>query len=213
MIRIDDEKENRGVRRQFFPFGNIIVGRDARRPPEPSVHLFLSERGPGAGAVRAHLPAKSMNSVFEREPWTGKSGKRDLGAGPVRARLPAKSMNSVFGREPWTGKSEKRGPSAGAVRARIPAKPMNSVFEREPWTGKSGKRGPGAGAVRARLPAKPMNSVFEREPGDTQNSKTHPTRRRSPTGPAAPTKFGSASSGPPAGPSTSAEPREAAALR
>ena len=116
MIRIDDEEENRGVRRQFFPFENIIVGRDARRPAEPSVHLFSTERGP----------------------------------------------------------------SAGAVRARITAKPMNSVFEREPWTGKSGKRGPGAGAVRARLPAKPMNSVFEREPGDTQNSKTRPTRRRSP---------------------------------
>ena len=148
MIRIDDEEENRGVRRQFFPFENIIVGRDARRPAEPSVHLFSTERGPSAGAVRARIPAKPMNSVFEREPWTGKSGKR--------------------------------GPGAGAVRARIPAKPMNSVFEREPWTGKSGKRGPGAGAVRARLPAKPMNSVFEREPGDTQNSKTRPTRRRSP---------------------------------
>ena len=122
MIRIDDEEENRGVRRQFFPFENIIVGRDARRPAEPSVHLFSTERGP----------------------------------------------------------------SAGAVRERITAKPMNSVFEREPWTGKSGKRGPGAGAVRAHLPAKPMNSVFEREPGDAQNSKTRPTRRRSPTGPAAP---------------------------
>lgn len=70
MIRIDDEEENRGVRRQFFPFGNIIVGRDARRPAEPSVHLFSTERGPGAGAVRAHIPAKPMNSVFEREPWT-----------------------------------------------------------------------------------------------------------------------------------------------
>lgn len=46
MIRIDDEEENRGVRRQFFPFGNIIVGRDARRPAEPSVHLFSTERGP-----------------------------------------------------------------------------------------------------------------------------------------------------------------------
>ena len=154
MIRIDDEEENRGVRRQFFPFENIIVGRDARRPAEPSVHLFSTERGPSAGAVRERITAKPMNSVFEREPWTGKSGKR--------------------------------GPGAGAVRARITAKPMNSVFEREPWTGKSGKRGPGAGAVRAHLPAKPMNSVFEREPGDAQNSKTRPTRRRSPTGPAAP---------------------------
>ena len=32
MIRIDDEKADLRVRRQFFPFGNIIVGRDARRP-------------------------------------------------------------------------------------------------------------------------------------------------------------------------------------
>ena len=69
MIRIDDEKADLRVRRQFFPFGNIIVGRDARTPG-PSVHLFSSERGSGAGTVRARLPAKSMNSVFEREPWT-----------------------------------------------------------------------------------------------------------------------------------------------
>ena len=139
---IDDEEENRGVRRQFFPFGNIIVGRDARRPTEPSVHLFSSERGPGAGPVRARHPAKSMNSVFEREPWTGKSEKRNPGAGPVRAHLPAKSMNSVFDREPWTVKSEKRNPGAGAVRARLPAKPMNSVFEREPWDAQNGKTRP-----------------------------------------------------------------------
>ena len=142
MIRIDDEKENRGVRRQFFPFGNIIVGRDARRPAGPSVHLFSSERGPGADPVRARLPAKPMNSVFEREPWTGKSGKRGPGAGSVRARLPAKPMNSVFEREPWTGKSGKRGPGAGAVRARFLAKPMNSVFEREPWDAQNSKTRP-----------------------------------------------------------------------
>ena len=66
------------------------------------MHLFSSERGPGAGAVRARLPAKPKNSVFEREPWTGKSERRCPGAGAVRARLPAKSMNSVFEREPQT---------------------------------------------------------------------------------------------------------------
>ncbi len=70
MIRIDDEKADLRVRRQFFPFGNIIVGRDARRPAGPSVHLFSSERSSPAGGVRARLPAKSMNSVFEREPQT-----------------------------------------------------------------------------------------------------------------------------------------------
>ena len=83
-----------------------------------------------------------MNSVFEREPWTGKSGKRGPGAGAVRARITAKPMNSVFEREPWTGKSGKRGPGAGAVRARLPAKPMNSVFEREPWDAQNGKTRP-----------------------------------------------------------------------
>ena len=70
MIRIDDERRAGDVRRQFFPFGNIIVGRDARRPAEPSVHLFSSERSPPAGAVRARLPGKPKNSVFEREPQT-----------------------------------------------------------------------------------------------------------------------------------------------
>lgn len=84
MIRIDDEEENRGVRRQFFPFGNIIVGRDARRPAEPSVHLFSTERGPGAGAVRAHIPAKPMNSVFEREPGDAQNSKTR----PTRRRSP-----------------------------------------------------------------------------------------------------------------------------
>ena len=158
MIRIDDEKENRGVRRQFFPFGNIIVGRDARRPAGPSVHLFSTERGPGAGAVRARITAKLMNSVFEREPWTGKSGKRGPGAGAVRARITAKPMNSVFEREPWTGKSGKRGPGAGAVRARITAKPMNSVFEREPWDAQNSKTRP----TRRRSPHRPGSAPVKR---------------------------------------------------
>ena len=82
MIRIDDEEENRGVRRQFFPFGNIVVGRDARRPAEPSVPLFSTERGPGAGPVRVRLPASPMNSVFERELGPGNPEKE--------ARAPAR---------------------------------------------------------------------------------------------------------------------------
>ena len=69
MIRIDDEKADLRVRRQFFPFGNIIVGRDARRPAGPSVHLFSSERGPAliraagvnqeinAGTLKNNVPA------------------------------------------------------------------------------------------------------------------------------------------------------------
>ena len=126
MIRIDDEKENRGVRRQFFPFGNIIVGRDARRPAGPSVHLFSTERGPGAGAVRARITAKLMNSVFEREPWTGKSGKRGPGAGAVRARITAKPMNSVFEREPWDAQNSKTRPT----RRRSPHRPGSAPVKR-----------------------------------------------------------------------------------
>lgn len=63
MIRIDDEEENRGVRRQFFPFGNIIVGRDARRPAEPSVHLFSSERARAPGRF-AHACPQSQRARF-----------------------------------------------------------------------------------------------------------------------------------------------------
>lgn len=58
------------------------------------------ECGRLAGKVRARLPAKPMNSVFEREPRAGEKEECGPGAGKVRARLPAKSMNSVFEREP-----------------------------------------------------------------------------------------------------------------
>ena len=56
--------------------------------------------GPGAGTVRARLPAKPMNSVFVREPEAENYEKGGPGAGTVRARMPAKPMNSVFVREP-----------------------------------------------------------------------------------------------------------------
>ena len=56
--------------------------------------------GPGAGTVRARLPAKPKNSVFVREPEAGNYGKGGPDAGTVRARFPAKPMNSVFMREP-----------------------------------------------------------------------------------------------------------------
>ena len=124
--------------------------------------------------------AKSMNSVFEREPWTGKSGKRGPGAGAVRARITAKPMNSVFEREPWTGKSGKRGPGAGAVRAHLPAKPMNSVFERDRGTRKTVKRVPPAGGAppaRRRL---------------NQSGGVHRPGSASPGTPVGPPPFGSA---------------------
>ena len=59
--------------------------------------------------VRACLPAKPMNSVFEREPRNGKRRKGGPCSGSVRACLPAKPMNSVSEREPRTGKRWKSG--------------------------------------------------------------------------------------------------------
>ncbi len=50
----------------FFAFMNICESEivAANRGPENP------EKGaPPAGVVRARLPAKPMNSVFEREPW------------------------------------------------------------------------------------------------------------------------------------------------
>ena len=64
------------------------------------------ECGQAAGAVgkvRARLPAKPMNSVFEREPRAGRKKECGPGAGQVRARLLAKPMNSVSEREPRAG--------------------------------------------------------------------------------------------------------------
>ena len=57
------------VRRQFFPF-EIHNGKRCTEAGGASVHLFSSERSSPAGGVRARLPAKSMNSVFERESQT-----------------------------------------------------------------------------------------------------------------------------------------------
>ena len=48
-----------------------------------------------------------MNSVFEREPWSGRRREPVPVAGMVRARLPGKPMNSVFEREPCAGKRGK----------------------------------------------------------------------------------------------------------
>ena len=139
------------------------------------MHLFSTECGPSAGAVRARIPAKPMNSVFEREPWTGKSGKRGPGAGAVRARITAKPMNSVFEREPWTGKSGKRGPGAGAVRARFLAKPMNSVFEREPWDAQNSKTHP----TRRRSP--PARQRLNQSGGAHRDRRQARPLQRSPT--------------------------------
>ena len=147
---------------RFRPCG-LPCWRLAPRKP-----LFLRRAAPTpvprSDSVRARLPAKPMNSVYEREPWNGKRRKSSPRSGLVRARLPAKPMNSVYEREPWNGKRRKSSSRSDSVRARLSAKPMNSVYEREPWNGKRRKSSPRSGSVRARQPAKPMNSVFEREP-------------------------------------------------
>ena len=109
--------------------------------------FMLAPCTPRSGLVRAHLPAKPMNSVYEREPWNGKRRKSSPRSGLVRARQPAKPMNSVYEREPWNGKRRKSSPRSGSVRARRPAKPINSVFEREP---------------PAMLASPSINSVFHR---------------------------------------------------
>ena len=57
--------------------------------------------------VRARLPAKPINSVFERELRGERREKGGPGSGLVRARLPAKPMNSVFERELCDGKRGK----------------------------------------------------------------------------------------------------------
>ena len=130
----------------------------------PRKPLFLRRTAPTpvprSDSVRARLPAKPMNSVYEREPWNGKRRKSSSRSGLVRARLPAKSMNSVYEREPWNGKRRKSSSRSDSVRARLSAKPMNSVYEREPWNGKRRKSSPRSGSVRARLPAKPIKFGF-----------------------------------------------------
>ena len=57
MIRIDDERGERGPSSSFLSFlENTILTREARRPAGPSVHLFSSDCGPAliraAGANR-----------------------------------------------------------------------------------------------------------------------------------------------------------------
>lgn len=70
MIRIDDERGERRPSSSILSFlENTILGRDARRPVETSVHLFSSEFGPAliradgtnretdAGTLKNNVPA------------------------------------------------------------------------------------------------------------------------------------------------------------
>ncbi len=76
----------------------IGILRCGELAPAQAPFLFVS--GPAGGRVRARLPAKSMNSVFEREPRAGKKEESGPAGGRVRARQSAKPMNSVLEREP-----------------------------------------------------------------------------------------------------------------
>ena len=73
MIRIDDERDEGGrssLSSSILSFlENTILGRDARRPAGPSVHLFSSERGP------ALIRAASAN--------------REIDAGTLKNNVPA----------------------------------------------------------------------------------------------------------------------------
>ena len=89
------------------------IGFRARTPG-----LEEQKVGPCAGAVRARVPAKPMNSVYEREPWGREEQKAGSAGGAVRAWVPAKPMNSVFEREPWV--REEQNPGAGKSRKAAP---------------------------------------------------------------------------------------------
>lgn len=73
MIRIDDERDEGGrssLSSSILSFlENTILGRDARRPAGPSVHLFSSERG------LALIRAASAN--------------REIDAGTLKNNVPA----------------------------------------------------------------------------------------------------------------------------
>ena len=145
--QLDDEKEHARLGqpgwherriRDVSPGGSLIAcsARLIVKLLLPDAGLLFCKAKAGGRLVRARLPAKSMNSVFEREPCAERKRKSGPGPGSVRARLPAKPMNSVFEREPCAGRKRKSGPGLGEVRARLPAKAMNSVFEREPCAGR-----------------------------------------------------------------------------
>ena len=148
--QLDDEKEHARLGqpgwherriRDVSPGGSLIAcsARLIVKLLLPDAGLLFCKAKAGGRLVRARLPAKSMNSVFEREPCAERKRKSGPGPGSVRARLPAKPMNSVFEREPCVWRKRKSGPGAGEVRARLPAKPMNWVFVRELCDGKRGK--------------------------------------------------------------------------
>ena len=111
--------------RRLFPARGLSCWRLAPRKP-----LFLRRTAPTpvprSDSVRAHLPAKPMNSVYEREPWNGKRRKSSPRSDSVRARLSAKPMNSVYEREPWNGKRRKNSSRSDSVRS-SPALCVNSI--------------------------------------------------------------------------------------
>ena len=109
--QLDDEKEHARLGqpgwherriRDVSPGGSLIAcsARLIVKLLLPDAGLLFCKAKAGGRLVRARLPAKSMNSVFEREPCAERKRKSGPGPGLVRARLPAKPMNSVSEREP-----------------------------------------------------------------------------------------------------------------
>ena len=105
----------------FFIFFKIIFGAGIGREPRNG----NTEIGrPGAGTVRARLPARPLFSVPGREPCTENSEIGGPGAGTVRARLPAKPYSFVPGSKFFTqlpaGTRGSAGNRAGRFAPRSP---------------------------------------------------------------------------------------------
>ena len=66
MIRIDDERGERRPSSSILSFlENTILGRDARGPAGPSVHLFSSESGPAlirADGTNREIDAETLKN-------------------------------------------------------------------------------------------------------------------------------------------------------
>ena len=112
--QLDDEKEHARLGqpgwherriRDVSPGGSLIAcsARLIVKLLLPDAGLLFCKAKAGGRLVRARLPAKSMNSVFEREPCAERKRKSGPGPGAIRARWPAKPMNSVSEREPRAG--------------------------------------------------------------------------------------------------------------
>ena len=105
--QLDDEKEHARLGqpgwherriRDVSPGGSPIAcsARLIVKLLLPDAGLLFCKAKAGGRLVRARLPAKPMNSVFEREPCAGRKRKSGPGPGEVRARLPAGDSSGLY---------------------------------------------------------------------------------------------------------------------